>query len=142
MKKAYSLTISRAKLDKKPTKYDIHCIRDQFYQDHSAHETKWAVSCFELKKNGWLHYHAAIIAPYITWKNVLYPGWHFKLDMLKTPEDIINWCGYVQKFKIDKVDIHITIKKVQKFKKDKARIKIIPHIADFTKWLKSESDSE
>ncbi len=142
VKTCYALTISRAKLDKKPTKNSILTIRNRFYDKFKCNETNWPVNAFELKKNGWLHYHSTIFAPYIIFTEVIYPGWHFKLAILKTMYDNTNWCGYVQKFKIDKVDISYTIKKVVKFKKDKQRMSYIPHISHFSKWLKTESDTE
>lgn len=112
-------------MDKKPTKMDIIEIRNRFYEDFMANETTFAVNCYELKKNDWLHYHSTILAPYIDWKKVIYKGWSIKLKMLKTPYDIINWCGYIQKYKVDICNIKITTIKCQSFKKDKpVRLKI------------------
>ncbi len=130
-KKTYSCTISRCLIDSKVTKSVILDIRNRFYEDFHANESSFPVHCFEYKKNKDLHYHSTIFAPYIDWKKVNYPGWHIKLDMLKTLYDSVNWCGYVQKLKVDAVDIKITLKKVQQFKKDKAMIKSIPNILSF-----------
>ncbi len=141
-KKTYACTITKCLMDKEPTKTDILYVRNQFYEDFNANESNFPVNCFEPKKNGWLHYHSTIFAPYIDWQKVRYKGWSIKLKMLKTPFDIVNWCGYIQKHKIDKVDIKYTIKKVQQFKRDKKRISRTPHVSDFSKWLKTESESE
>ncbi len=140
-KKTYACTIARCRIDKSPTKSDIVMIRNRFYEDFSANETSFPVSCYELKKNGWLHYHSTIFAPYIDWKKVVYKGWSIKLKMLKTPYDIVNWCGYINKHKVDACDIKITLKKVQQFKKDKAMIKSIPNIRSFYKDESSSEDS-
>ncbi len=79
----------------------------------------------------------------IEFSTVKYDGWSLKLKILKTPYDIINWCGYVQKHKVDKTDIKYTIRKVQKFKKDKRRLSYMPHAEDISKYLNQAlSDSE
>ncbi len=137
-KVTYGCTITRCRLDKEPTKSDIIDIRDRFYEDFHTNESEFPVNCFELKKNGWLHYHSTIMAPYINWKDVVYKGWSIKLKLLRTPYDLINWCGYVQKSKVDSCFIKITLKKVQRFKKDKAMIKSIPNITSFYDITNSE----
>ncbi len=139
-KKIYSCTISKCKINTPPTKGDILTIRNRFYEDFHANESSFPVHCFEPKKNKDLHYHSTIFAPYIDWKKVIYKGWHIKLAMLKTPYDIVNWCGYINKHKIDSVDIKITLKRVQQFKKDKAFIKSIPNIMSFYNINQSDSD--
>lgn len=138
MKKTYGCTIARALLDKPPTREDVCNIRNKFYEDFDCTESSFSVHCFELKRNGWLHYHSTIMAPYITFNKVKYKGWSIKLVMLNTPYQIINWCGYVQKNKVDKCSIKTTIIKIQQFKKDKPLHKKIPCILSF----KNLSDSE
>ncbi len=118
-------------MDKQPTKESIIAIRNRFYEDFHAHESSFPVNCFESKKNGWLHYHSTILSQYIEFKDIKYSGWSIKLVMLNTSYDIVNWCGYICKHKIDSVDIKITLKQVQKFKKDKKVIKLIPNITSF-----------
>ncbi len=144
MKVNYGLTIAKCLLDKPPSKQDIYVILHRLFEDHKCNLTFFKVQCFEYKKNQDLHYHACIQAQtFIKYNEVVYKGWSVKLKWLKTPYDIINWCGYVQKDKLDKVDIKYTIKKVQKFKKDKARLSYMPHAGDITKYLNMEhTDSE
>lgn len=142
-KVTYGLTIARCKLDMSPTKQDILLIRDRLFEDHHINMTSFKVECFEYKKNNDLHYHACVLAQtFIKFTDVKYKGWSVKLKYLKTPYDIINWCGYCQKDKMDQVDIKYTIKKCVKFKKDKARLSCMPHVNTFDKYLdKALSDS-
>ncbi len=130
-KVTYALTIARCKIGKKVTKQDIQNIRDRFFIDHNCNLSSFPVSCYEPKRNGDLHWHACIQGQYIEFKTVVYNGWSLKLKILKTPYDVMNWCGYICKQKIDAVDIKTTYKKVQQFKKDKAVIKAMPHILSF-----------
>jgi len=139
----FALTIARCRIDEVPTKQSIYDIRDRLFHDHQMNMTSFKVECFELKKNGWLHYHASILCKgYPVFKDIRYSGWSVKLKLLRTYYDINNWCGYVCKHKIDVIDIKITYKKVQSFKKDAKVLKKIPHIMTFLDVLSCSEGSD
>ncbi len=129
---AYGLTIAKCKMDKAPKKEDIINIRDRLFNDHKLVLLSFPVEAYELKKNKWLHYHACVLShSFVKFKDIKYNGWSINLKWLKKNTDIINWCGYVQKHKVDSCMIKVIMKKVQRFKKDKKEIKLIPSILSF-----------
>ncbi len=142
---SYALTIARCKIGKQVTKSDLITIRDRLFDDHSINLTSFPVHCYEYKKNKDLHYHATVLSQkWIMFKDIKYVGWSIKLKYLKTPYDIINWCGYICKHKVDDVDIKSSIVQCQKYKKDKKKLKMtlkrIP-ITDFLNMDHSDSES-
>ncbi len=143
MKVNYGLTIARCKIGKKVTKSDLISIRNRLFKDHYMNLTSFPVECFEFKKNQDLHYHACVQSmKWVIFSDIKYEGWSIKLKWLKLPYDIINWCGYVQKDKIDKVDLKTTIKQCQRFKKDKKRMATNIHAYDISRFLTNSESIE
>ncbi len=143
---AYALTINKQPSLLSPTRSELLSVFHELAKTHSFHLSSRPVQCFEHCKSvykteidlKWIHYHACVHGRYIDYKKVIMPNYSIKFQLLKDSYDIINWCGYVMKDKIDGILIK-TIKMLKKptFKKDhKAQRKIIRTRIDIRTFLK------
>lgn len=123
--RAYSMTIDKCRTSGDyPTKVEYEVVFNYLLNTHALALTSWPVRCYELKVKlnagikDWLHFHACVWGrTYLDYKDVKAEGYSIKIELLKTSYDIINWCGYVNKDKIDRCDL--TIKPMEKVVKSK-----------------------
>ncbi len=149
----YGLTIKEASTKRDATtKVELDHVLFTIMERHGLyHFSPHKIKCFELDQptlkypKGRLHIHTLLMSTRYSYYNKLkYTDLKFKnysivIKLLIKPFDIGNWAAYCAKDKIDKCDI--TVKRVQSFKKDKTKNKIIvmPCILDI---LNDQTDSE
>lgn len=137
----YFLTIDDPKVNAHPSKKDLFkaagLVRDKY---ELAPIVPYPVHCFEwkyTKKYGKrLHYHQLVRSKkfFIDYNDVELAGWSVKLEKLKTFYDVARVAGYIQKFKVDKVDIDEQ-PKLSPFKKDNKKNDKIIKANPFTMYL-------
>ncbi len=126
MSYTYFLTIDKVKLSGKPSKKELKQIRNDICTNSQLWPSKpYQVHCFEYKSKGkkegkYLHYHCLLLSNrfFIPFKEVHRKGWSNVLKKLKTPMDVINTAGYIQKLKKDLCDIEHIEKFLKKSRSD------------------------
>lgn len=142
----FALTIDKAKTDVPPTLEDYNNVFNALCLRCDLAESHYPVHSYEYKTKGkkginkthkWIHFHACVYTgQYIDYRKIKTPGYSTVLRELKTPMDILNWCGYVQKEMAHQVHIFQyrnslpTLRKIKKknLKKKRKVIKILDFI--------------
>ncbi len=145
----YALTIDKARTTGPlPTKTEYIELFMSLQKKLNIGLSYHPVKCFEYKKKGkkglnlthkWIHFHACVYSnEMIPFKEAKCPGYSINLKYLRSPMDIVNWCGYVQKAKTDQVDLNKeSIPMARKKNKKNIKKRKVIKILDFLESLNS-----
>jgi len=93
------ITIDKCRKDKAPSKMDFKILISLFKHKLKFENTN--IFCYEFKKNKWIHYHGIIkSSTYLKYTDFVRKGWSFKIQYLKTTEDLLGAVRYINKQKI------------------------------------------
>ncbi len=109
----YFITIDKCKLDFPPKVIDYEVIINSMSIEHGLDRGSKHLECYEYKNKSekyqnWIHYHG-VFECYRTVKytDIRFNGYSVKIKKINNLCDMRRIAAYINKEKIDKVDLHI-----------------------------------